>query len=69
MRSNLPPCATGCAAAQLALFAAPPAAPPAVPADTFDWDAHDLQASASASWSVSSRLTLRIFALRRTRSL
>ncbi|MFD9453441.1 phosphoadenosine phosphosulfate reductase family protein [Streptomyces sp. NPDC059985] len=41
MRSNLPPCATSCAAAQLALFTPPPAEPPAVPADTFDWDAHD----------------------------
>lgn len=36
-----PPCGTGCAAAQMELFAAPPAAPAAPPAE-FDFDAHDV---------------------------
>ncbi|MFD3908949.1 phosphoadenosine phosphosulfate reductase family protein [Streptomyces californicus] len=38
---SAPPCGTGCAAAQLELFAAPPAAPAAPPAE-FDFDAHDV---------------------------
>lgn len=39
-----PPCARGCAAAQLALWAEPPAPPaaPVKPAAEFDWDAHDV---------------------------
>ncbi|WP_330335794.1 phosphoadenosine phosphosulfate reductase family protein (plasmid) [Streptomyces sp. NBC_00536] len=37
MPKPLPPCASSCTAAQLALFA-PPAATPAAPAAEFDWD-------------------------------